>query len=234
MNSIHDVGGKHGLGPVATENNEPPFHAPWEGRMHGIAVTCQVSGCNTTSEQRSAIENMPHALYLETSYYEKWLIAYEKILDAKGIVTTAEMEKRIAEQGLAEIPAHPKEPSNPSEYAKKVRKIILGGTPHDRPIDRAPRFKAGDTVRTKNRHPTSHCRIPGFAKDKFGVVEVYHGAHCHPEAHAAGKGDVPEHLYAVKFAATELWGPDAEGKSDAVYVDLFEDYLEPASDPRRS
>jgi nitrile hydratase len=144
------------------------------------------------------------------------------------------MEKRIAEQGLAEIPAHPKEPSNPSEYAKKVRKIILGGTPHDRPLDRAPKFKAGDTVRAKNRHPTSHCRIPGFAKDKFGVVEVYHGAHCHPEAHAAGKGDVPEHLYAVKFAATELWGPDAEGKSDAVYVDLFEDYLEPASDSRRS
>jgi len=31
----------------------------------------------------------------------------------------------------------------------------------------------------------------------------------------------------VKFAALDLWGPDAEGKGDAIYVDLFEDYLEP-------
>jgi len=31
----------------------------------------------------------------------------------------------------------------------------------------------------------------------------------------------------VKFAAVDLWGPDAEGAGDAVYVDLFENYLEP-------
>ena len=50
MDSIHDVGGKHGLGPVIAEPDEPPFHAPWEGRMHGIAVACQVHGVNTTPE----------------------------------------------------------------------------------------------------------------------------------------------------------------------------------------
>jgi hypothetical protein len=39
---------------------------------------------------------------------------------------------------------------------------------------------------------------------------------------------VPEHLYAVKFLAKDLWGPNAERQDDAVYVDLFEDYLTPA------
>jgi nitrile hydratase len=60
MNGIHDIGGRHGLGAVTLEPDEPPFHAPWEGRTHGIALSCQISGANTTAEQRSAIENMSH------------------------------------------------------------------------------------------------------------------------------------------------------------------------------
>jgi nitrile hydratase len=171
---------------------------------------------------------MPHSLYLVTSYYEKWLYAYEKILAAKGIVTTEEIDRRVAERAATPMAAHPREPAKPSEYAKKVRKVIFEGTPHDRPIGRAPKFKVGDRVRAKNIHPTRHIRLPGFVRGKLGMIEVYHGTHCHHEALATGRGEVPEHLYAVKFAATELWGPDAEGKSDAVYVDLFEDYLDPA------
>jgi nitrile hydratase len=77
MQSIHDVGGKQGLGPIVTEMNEPSFHAPWEGRIHGIAVACQIAGVNTTPEQRATIENMPHWLYMVTSYYEKLLYCYE-------------------------------------------------------------------------------------------------------------------------------------------------------------
>ena len=29
-NSIHDMGGMHGFGPVEPEPNEPVFHADWE------------------------------------------------------------------------------------------------------------------------------------------------------------------------------------------------------------
>jgi nitrile hydratase len=35
------------------------------------------------------------------------------------------------------------------------------------------------------------------------------------------------HLYSVRFAAAELWGDHTPAR-DAVYVDLWEDYLEPA------
>lgn len=228
MSGVHDVGGRRGLGPIVTEDDEPPFHAPWEGRMHGIAVTCQVSGLNFTAEQRATIETMSEAAYAKTTYYEKWLWAYEKLLDAKGIVTAAEMEQRIADQAYEAFADHPKEPENPSEYAAKVRSVIMGGTPHDRPLDRAAKFKRGDKVRTRNLQTTSHNRLPSYAKNKLGVIEEYFGAHCHPEAHAGGKGDVPEHLYAVKFDAVELWGAEGEGKLDAFYVDLFENYLDAA------
>lgn len=226
MNSIHDVGGRHGLGRVIAEQNEPPFHAPWEGRMHGIAVTCQVSGANFTAEQRSTIENMGHAAYLNTSYYEKWLYAYETILANKGIISKAEIDQRVAEQAAAPMVAHPAEPAHLSPYGQKLKTVLYGGTPHDRPILREPKFKPGDRVHTLNRNPTTHSRLPAFVRDKDGVVEIHHGAHCHPEAHVGGRGDVPEHLYAVKFEAETLWGPDAEAGASVVYVDLFEDYLE--------
>ena len=74
--------------------------------MHGIAVACQIAGINTTPEQRATIENMPHWLYLVTSYYEKWLYCYEKILEAKGVITSAEIDRRMAEQpaGVRSLP----------------------------------------------------------------------------------------------------------------------------------
>jgi len=228
MDGIHDIGGKHGFGKIVTEENEPPFHAPWEGRMHGIAVTCQVSGVNTTPEQRKTIENMGPVPYLTTSYYEKWLYAYETILIEKGVITAAELDARRASQPAGKMAEHPQLPAAPSAYANKVKHIIYNGTPHDRPTDKAPLFKVGDMVRARNIHPTGHTRLPGFTKGKVGVVEVHHGAHCHHEALATGKGEVPDHLYAVKFTGPELWGPDG-AKNDAVYVDLFESYLEPAS-----
>ena len=36
MNGIHDLGGMHGLGPIAPEVDEPVFHEPWERRAFGL------------------------------------------------------------------------------------------------------------------------------------------------------------------------------------------------------
>jgi nitrile hydratase len=227
MNGIHDVGGMHGLGPVVPEPNEPAFHAPWEGRMHGIAVTCQISGVNSTPEQRATIEKMPAQLYLETSYYEKWLYAYEKILASKGIITTEEIDQRVKEQAAAKMPDHPSLPAHPTEFSKKVRSVILNGTPHDRPLDRPPLFKVGDQVRVKKHNPTHHSRLPSFTKSCLGWIDTYHGAHLSHEPLSRSEGEVPEHLYAVRFSTGELWGDGAESPNDSVYVDLFEHYLEP-------
>jgi nitrile hydratase len=47
-----------------------------------------------------------------------------------------------------------------------------------------------------------------------------------PDTNALFQGENPQHVYAVRFAARELWG-DAAKPQDAVYIDLWEDYLEP-------
>jgi hypothetical protein len=40
-------------------------------------------------------------------------------------------------------------------------------------------------------------------------------------------GDKPQHVYSVRFSARDLWGAEAMPQ-DAVYVDMWDDYLEPA------
>ena len=36
MNSIHDMGGMHGFGPIVLEEKEPDFHTEWEGRVYAM------------------------------------------------------------------------------------------------------------------------------------------------------------------------------------------------------
>ena len=60
-----------------------------------------------------------------------------------------------------------------------------------------------------------------------GEVLLLHGAHVLPDSNAHFRGESPQHLYAVRFSARELWGPEAAPK-DSVTLDLWESYLEPA------
>ena len=97
MNGIHDLGGMHGLGPVVREQNEPVFHEEWERRVFAVLNLTLAAGQYNVDELRHAIERMEPARYLETPYYEHWLHAAEDLLDAKGVVTRREVEKRCAE-----------------------------------------------------------------------------------------------------------------------------------------
>jgi nitrile hydratase subunit beta len=96
MNGIHDLGGMHGLGPINPEANEPVFHEPWEKRVFALFASTFVFAGYTVDEFRHAIEKMPPAHYLESSYYEHWLNAFEEVLGKRGIVTRAELDARIA------------------------------------------------------------------------------------------------------------------------------------------
>jgi len=97
MNSIHDVGGMHGFGPVVREKNEPVFHAEWERRTFGVVNLAMGAAQIHVDEIRHAIEKMPPAEYLTSPYYEHWIFGLEKLLEEKGLVTREELDRRIAE-----------------------------------------------------------------------------------------------------------------------------------------
>lgn len=94
MNGIHDLGGMHGLGPLVVEADEPVFHHDWERRVFGMFLPIFATGTFNVDELRAAIERMGAPAYLNTTYYEHWLHAYETLLVGKGVLTQAELAAR--------------------------------------------------------------------------------------------------------------------------------------------
>ncbi len=97
MNGIHDMGGMHGMGPIVREENEPVFHLEWERRVFAITMASGFLGDWNIDMSRYAREQMPPAEYLATGYYEHWLWGLERLLVEKGLLTKAEIERRVAE-----------------------------------------------------------------------------------------------------------------------------------------
>ena len=218
MNGIHDLGGMHGFGPVNPEPNEPVFHHEWERRAFALTMAAGFLGRWNIDMGRYAREQMPPAEYLATTYYEHWLYGLERLLVDRGLASAKELET-MRPHGPGAVKA-----LSPADVPKALRNRRAA-----RMDDRlaAPRFSAGDRIRTKNINPTGHTRLPRYARDKVGVIDRDHGVFIFADAHGTRGEKVPQHCYSVRFEGRELWGEDA-GPRDAVYIDLFEPYLERA------
>jgi nitrile hydratase len=218
MNGPHDLGGQMGFGPVAPETDEPYFHAEWEKRALGLTLSSGAFGAWTIDESRHARESIPPADYLGASYYEIWTRALEVLLQRHGFVTADEIDAGHKRSDGA----------TPKRVLKAdmVAGVLAKGSPCDRPADTQPRFAAGDRVRTKNFNPTTHTRLPRYARAKSGVVEAVQGSFVFPDNNAHGKGENPQWVYTVVFDGGEIWGEGAD-PSLTVSIDAWESYLEP-------
>ena len=111
--------------------------------------------------------------------------------------------------------------------AERVEAVLRKGSSACLDAHVAPRFQVGQWVLARNIHPRGHTRIPRYVRGHHGVVHRDHGVFVFPDSHAASGDPCPQHVYSVRFEAGELWGEDAEPGA-AVYVDLWDDYLEAA------
>ncbi len=102
------------------------------------------------------------------------------------------------------------------------------GTPYTRAAPSAPAFEVGETVRTKVMNPTTHTRLPRYARGKTGIVEAARGCFVYlPIPTPRGAGEDPRWLYTIRFAATGIVGRRG-GPTLSVSIDAFEPYLEHA------
>ena len=108
-----------------------------------------------------------------------------------------------------------------------IEPILTAGASARVDVDVAPQFAAGDTVIARNLNPHSHTRLPRYVRGRRGRVERDHGVFLFPDTHAIGQGGKPQHVYSVRFESGELWGPEGT-EGDALYIDMWDDYLEPA------
>lgn len=219
MNGVHDMGGMHGMGPIQHETNEPVFHERWEARAYGLSLAMGCFGKWTLDALRHQIEQIPPADYLSMSYYEKWIAALVELMVKTNLVTRAESETGKAAPGSPKM--------IPALTPDGVSPMVRNGAPANRDTPATPRFQRGQRVRARNLNPAGHTRLPRYARGKSGAIERDYGVFVFPDTNAHERGENPQHVYSVRFAARELWGEQVPAK-DSVYVDMWESYLEPA------
>jgi nitrile hydratase len=128
-----------------------------------------------------------------------------------GLVTSTEFESG---KPVLDSPKAP-----PPLTADKVLSVLARGGPASRDASALPRFQVGQRVRARNMHPTGHTRLPRYARGKVGTIDRDRGVFVFPDTNAHFLGEKPQHVYSVRFTASELWGEQA-AQHDAFYIDI--------------
>jgi nitrile hydratase subunit beta len=219
MNGVHDMGGMHGMGAIKEDKNEPVFHATWEGRAYGVTRAMGAWRLWNLDASRFQRELIAPVDYFRMSYYERWIVGLVELMLKNKLVTRTELESGKPDEGAAV--------RTPTFTADKVPALIAKGVPARRDVPAAANFRVGQRVRGRNINPVGHTRLPRYARGKFGTVDRDHGVFVFPDTNALFLGEKPQHVYSVRFDARELWGEQASQR-DSVYVDMWDDYIEPA------
>jgi hypothetical protein len=95
----HDMGG---LPAAKVQRTEHDYEA-WERRVDALMVLCVgLTGRKrlmTVDELRKNIESLPPETYDRTAYYEKWITSLTQTLIQRGVITTAELARKMQEVG---------------------------------------------------------------------------------------------------------------------------------------
>jgi nitrile hydratase beta subunit len=233
MNGIHDMGGMHGFGKIQYLPEELPFRAEWEGRMFALLATVTGVGLMNIDEWRHGQERMNPAEYLSVSYYEHWLHSVVDLLDQKGVLSTADLEARMAQ--IKDRPPNQDGTDKRKQNAKALLRsemvpgALAAGHTSRVDVNIEPRFKVGQRIRAKNLQFLGHTRLVRYVKGKVGIVVTDFGVFTLPDTMAHGGIPTPQHVYSIAFTSEELWGPEADPKNSS-RVGLWEDYLDAVGD----
>ena len=93
MRSHHDMGGL----PAGKVDRGEHDYADWERRVDAMAVLLNRRRRLTVDERRRAIETLTPQAYDALSYYERWVVALGQTLIQRGVITSAELAKKMLE-----------------------------------------------------------------------------------------------------------------------------------------
>lgn len=71
--------------------------APWEKRCHALADVLDFRKIVNTEEKRRGVEALGAEMMGQLSYYERWIVAFANILFQKGILTPADLARKMDE-----------------------------------------------------------------------------------------------------------------------------------------
>jgi len=90
--------GHHDMGGLPADKVEPTEHdyAEWERRVDAMSMLMGAQGV-TVDERRKNIEMLPPEAYDRMSYYERWVVSLAQALIQRGILTTAELARKMSD-----------------------------------------------------------------------------------------------------------------------------------------
>jgi nitrile hydratase len=222
MDGIHDLGGRHGFGKIdvgdlSVDAEEVQYTAPYECRVRSMVNAVTPAPDWNIDWFRHCRELIDPVDYLTRPYFDQWVQTYSAMLVNSGWATVDEVVSGKSASGSIDG-------VRPPTTAEQARAAVLKARCFDAEVSEKPMFADGDTVLTITTVPTTHTRLPAYARGRRGTVISHHGAHVFPDAMALNeKRHV--HLYTVEFGFDELW-PESNGSNDTVTLDLWETYLE--------
>jgi hypothetical protein len=210
VEGAHDLGGIGGFGPVRTDDGDLTHHEPWELRAQVLAL----AACRGA---RPWIERLDPATYLTTTYYGRWLLAAERAVIDKEIVSSA---------ALAEAQQQVRDGAEPPVvYDATLREQPAPRqlTPYPKAAARDPHFGVGDSVRVRRIYePDRHHRVPRYVRGVVGTIERICG-----DEHINGhRTNVVEALDTVRFSSGDVWGERGDEAPFVILVDLWQSSLE--------
>ncbi|BCQ28929.1 hypothetical protein NK8_71190 (plasmid) [Caballeronia sp. NK8] len=139
--------------------------------------------------------------------------------------------EELAEK-TAHYSAHPDAPlpNRPNaELAAQLDAYLQNGDSGYHALDGSARFRAGDAVRITDPEAVDHTRLPGYLRNKTGVVDlVYPGAFSYFVSTGMDGIGAPMPVYRVAFDAASIWGPCKSEPNTTIYADLYEAYVHAA------
>jgi hypothetical protein len=149
MDGVHDMGGMDGFGKIEVEENEPVFHAAWEGHVLAMQLAMIYAGAWRIDHSRFAQEQLPPITYLSASYYQRWFLGMEKNIIERGFATAQELDAGHAttrvrcSQGSSQLQCSNKRAVHSSASNKHLRSSNRG---------------IAYALETSVRRPTHACR----------------------------------------------------------------------------
>ena len=93
LRGVHDLGGL----PAGNVDRTEHDYADWERRVDAMAVVLGRKRRLTVDERRRAIETLSPEAYERLAYYERWVVALGQTLIQRGVITSAELARKMLE-----------------------------------------------------------------------------------------------------------------------------------------
>ena len=202
MDTIADMGGMQGYGPVQLDPpDDPPFHEEWERRAFAMALLAMRTSGTNLDTFRYALERQHPLDYLPRRLLRA--LAQVRREPARG----QRHHRPRRGRGPGPQAGRGEDVEEPPPTRAEQARLQADGR-RLRPPDRhAAEVRSGRPGAGQARlHPPGHTRLARYIRGRAGVVRIIQPAQVLPDTNAHFLGENAQHVYNVSFDSHELWG----------------------------